>query len=149
MAKFEFRLQPVLNIKAQKEDNLKNELGKAIRKLETEKRRLAGLRKDLNGLSAEFNEKARKTPVRKLIEYKRYMDVLSFKIELQKESVNKAGANVDKVRGDLLNAVKERKILEKLKEKKHDEFLHEEKKLEQKTNDEIVSYNHSDCGGGE
>ena len=42
MAKFDFKLQPLLNLKSI-EDNMKNELGKAIQKLEDEKNKLAQL----------------------------------------------------------------------------------------------------------
>ena len=90
----------------------------------------------------EFNKKTKKTTVRKLIEVKEYLSLLDSKIKQQKENVNSAMLNVDKVREELLKAVKERKILEKLRERKYEEYLLEQKKLEQKTNDEIVSYNH-------
>lgn len=149
MAKFSFRLQSVLNVKLQREDNLKNELGKAIQRLEEEKARLAELEKSLGDTVAEFNEKAKKTTVHKLIEFNEYLSLLNSRIKQQKENVNCAALNVDKIREELLKAVKERKILEKLKEKKHDEFLLEQKKLEQQTNDEIVSYKHKDGNAGD
>jgi flagellar FliJ protein len=149
MAKFIFKLQPVLNLKQQQEDSKKNELGKAIQMLEAEKRRLAGLEDSLTVAVREFNEKTKKTTVQKLIEFNEYLSLLNSKIKSQKENVNNAALYVDKVREELLQAVKERKILEKLKEKKHDEYLVEQKKLEQKANDEIVSYNHNESSAGE
>ncbi len=149
MAKFLFKLQPVLNLKQQQEENKKNELGKAVQMLEAEKHRLAELENSLAAAVEEFNEKTRKTTVHKLIEFNDYLSVLNSKIKSQKENVNNAASYVDKVREELLTAVKERKILEKLKEKKHDEYLIEQKKLEQKTNDEIVSYNHNESSAGD
>jgi len=144
MASFSFRLQPVLNIRIQTEDNLKNELGKAIQLLELEKQKLSQLENELDGLVDEFNKKTKKTTVRKLIEVKEYLSLLDSKIKQQKENVNSAMLNVDKIREELLKAVKERKILEKLRERKYEEYLLEQKRLEQKTNDEIVSYNHKE-----
>ena len=149
MAQFSFRLQSVLKVKIQQEDNLKNELGKAIRKLESEKLKLARLKTALDDLVAEFNEKTKKTTVHKLIEYNEYLSLLTSKIKFQKENVNCAALNVDKIREELVKAVKERKILDKFKEKKLEEYLLEQKKLEQKTNDEIVSYNHKDSSPGD
>lgn len=143
MAKFSFRLQSVLNLKKQREDNLKNELGKAMRILEEEKRRLAILECSLNSLVEEFNNKAKKSTVRKLIEYKEYLTLLACNIKVQKENVNCAAHNVDKVREELLQAVKERQILDKLKEKKKEEYYTEQTRIEQKAIDEIVSYNHT------
>ena len=149
MAKFNFRLQAVLNVKTQQENNLKNELGKAIQKLETEKQKLVVLENALNDLDTEFNEKTKKATVKKLIEYNDYRSLLTAKIKLQKERVNCEAQNVDKVREELVKAVKERKILDKLKEKKKEEYLLEQKQLEQKTNDEIVSYNHNESRPGD
>jgi flagellar FliJ protein len=143
MAAFNFRLQPVLNIKIQKEKNLENELGKAVQKLEAEKLQLLRLESSLNEMVSEFNKKTKKSTVHTIIEFNGYISVLNSKIKSQKEIVNCAALNVDKIREQLLTAVKDRKILDKLKENKHEEYLLEQKRLEQKTNDEITSYKHN------
>ncbi len=142
MAKFTFNLEAVLRIKTQKEESIKNELGKAVQRLEAEKQKLAKLENTVEEITAQFNRKAKRTTVRKLIEFNEYLSLLDSKIKKQKENVNCAASDVDRIREELLQAVKERKILEKLKEKKFDEFLHEQKKLEQKSNDEHVSFMH-------
>jgi hypothetical protein len=67
MAKFIFRLEAVLNVKRQQEENIKNKLGKAIQRLEAEKQKLARLEKSKEEIIAEFNNKAKKTTVYKLI----------------------------------------------------------------------------------
>jgi flagellar FliJ protein len=142
MATFSFKLQPVLNVRIQQEDNLKNELGKAVQNLEAEKDQLLLIENALSGLVKEFNEKTKKTTVHSLIEFNEYLSLLNSKIKLQKENVNIAAQNVDKVREELVKAVKERQILDKYKEKKLEEYALEQKRLEQRTNDEIVSYKH-------
>ena len=149
MAKFSFRLQPLLSVKSQQEDNQKNELGKAMMKLEIEKAALHALEGEEERLVREFNEKSRKTTVEKLIEFNGYLSLLNSKIKRQKENVNCAARNVDKVREELIRIVKERKILDNLKDRKHEQFLFEEQKAEQKQNDEIVSYKHKGEGTGE
>lgn len=149
MAKFKFRLQTVLNYKTQQEENKKNELGKAIQQLEAEKKKLRILEGQLAKLVNEFNESAKKTTVTKLIEYNGFLSVLNKRIKAQKENVNLKAQIVDKIREELLEAVKERKILDKLKEKKLQEFFIETKKDEQKINDEIVSYNFKERSTGD
>lgn len=149
MAKFIFKLQSVLNLRKQKEDNIKNELGIAIQRLEQEKRRLSELENTLDATVREFNEKTRKTTVHELIEYNEYLSLLNSRIKSQKDNINNAAQYVDKVREELVKAVKDRKILEKLKERHYEEFLLEQKKLEQKTNDEIVSYNYNESSAGD
>ncbi len=142
MATFSFKLQPVLNVRIQQEDNLKNELGKAVQNLEAEKHRLQLLENALSNLVDEFNEKTKKATVHSLIEFNGYLSVLNAKIKLQKENVNIAAQNVDNVREELVKAVKERQIIDKYREKKLEEYAQEQKRLEQRTNDEIVSYKH-------
>ncbi|MGE5613338.1 MAG: flagellar export protein FliJ [Bacillota bacterium] len=149
MAKFTFKLQPVLNVRKQQEDNIKNELGKAIRKLEIEKQKLAELVSALDSVVAEFNDKTRKTTVRKLILYNGYISLLDSKIKHQKVNVNKASLYVDKIREELLHAMKKRKIMEKLKEKEYGSFLDEQKAAEQKTYDELAGYMHINGVTGE
>ncbi|NLK86685.1 MAG: flagellar export protein FliJ [Clostridiaceae bacterium] len=149
MARFIFKLQSVLNLKQQQEESKKNELGKAIQMLEAERSKLSELEDSMTASVKEFNEKTKKATVHKLIEFNEYISLLNSKIKSQKDNVNNAAQYVDKVREELLKAVKERKILEKLKEKKYEEYLMEQKKLEQKTNDEIVSYNHNESSAGD
>ncbi|HOQ06578.1 MAG TPA: flagellar export protein FliJ [Clostridiales bacterium] len=149
MAKFIFKMQSVLNIRKQKEDSIKNELADAMRKLEAEKRKLAELEDRLENTVREFNEKTKKSTVHELIEFNEYLSVLNSRIRSQKENVNIAAQYVDKVREELVKAMKDRKILEKLKDRQYEQFLMEQKKLEQKTNDEIVSYNYNDSNTGD
>jgi len=149
MARFIFKLQSVLDLRKQKEDSVKNELAAAMRKLQAEERKLSELENKQDDTVREFNEKTRKTTVHELVEFNEYLSVLNSRIRTQKENVNIAAQYVDKVREELVKAMKDRKILEKLKDRQYEEFLLDQKKLEQKTNDEIVSYNYSDSDTGD
>jgi flagellar FliJ protein len=149
MAKFHYKLQPLLRVKSQQEDNQKNELGKAVRKLEREKAVLKKLEKEEEELINEFNEKSKKSTVEKLIKFNEYLSYLNSRIKQQKENVNCAARNVDKVREELIRIVKERKILDNLKDRKYEQYLIEEQKQEQRLNDEITSYKHNGIDTGE
>ena len=140
MAKFIFKLQTLLKVKIQMEDNLKNDLGKAIQKFEEEKAKLRRLEFEKSRYIMEFNEKSRKTTVNNLIKFNNYISFLAVKILNQKENINLASRNVDKIREELIKIVKEREILDKLKEKKYGVFQKELLKDEQRLNDEIVSF---------
>ena len=141
MAKFIFKLQSLLNLKIQIEDSVKNELGKALKKLDREKKALERLEKMEEDSIFEFNHKAEnKITVEKLREHTSYISSLREKIALQKENVNFAQFNVDKVREKLIKIVQEREMLDKLKEKRYQEFLEEQSREDQRLNDEIVSY---------
>lgn len=145
MAKFKFRLQPLLNIKIQLEDSAKNELGKAVQKLEEEKEIGRSLLEHREKYINEFNEKASKTVrIDELRSYTMYISRLAKNIDDQNKNIKEASDSVDKYREELIKIVKERKILEKLREKKFNEYLIDMSKDEQKRMDEIVSYKYTD-----
>ncbi|HEY9059826.1 MAG TPA: flagellar export protein FliJ [Pseudobacteroides sp.] len=145
MAKFKFRLQPLLNIKIQLEDSAKNELGKAVQRLEEEKEKARFLVENREKYISEFQEKTSSyVRIDELKGYTLYISKLAQNIELQNKNIKEASDNVDRYREDLIKIVKERKILEKLKEKKYKEYLSELGKDEQKRMDEIVSYKYTE-----
>lgn len=141
MARFKFKLQALLNIKTQMEDSLKNELGKALHKLEHEKSVLKKIEDDRDKCIDRFNDKSSQgISIGRLKEYTVFISHLRDKMVRQKDNINYAQKNVDNYREQLVKIVQERKILEKLKEKKYQEYLKEQLKEEQKFADEIVSY---------
>jgi flagellar protein FliJ len=144
MAKFIFKLQPLLNIKEQMEEQLKNELGKAIQKLEAEKQVYRKL--EQQRVECIFNagsEASQGVRVDKLKDYSSYITFLKKKMEKQKENINLVQKNVDNYREQLIRVVQEKEMLEKLKEKKYREFLDEQQELEQKLIDEVVNYKYN------
>jgi flagellar protein FliJ len=150
MPKFVFKLQTLLNLKMQMEDSLKNELGKAIQKLEREKNILMQIDAEREELINKFSSESGKgIIVEKFKEYNTYIFHLKVKMELQKENINHAQKNVDRYREELIKMVQEKEMLEKLKEKKYKDFLYEQSKEEQRFNDELVSYKYNDNIAGD
>jgi flagellar FliJ protein len=144
MPGFKFRLQTVLNIKMQKENSLKNELGKAMQRLEVEKKNLSSIIIEMENCIDNFNSESSKgVTVDRLREFSAYIPVLKEHVQIQKERVKYAEQDVDNIRVILIKAVQEREILDKLKEKQYKEYMEEQVKKEQKVVDEIVSYKYS------
>lgn len=144
MGRFVFKLQSVLDLKVQVEDIKKNELGKAVQRLEAEKQVLSDYQAERENCVDGFAElSARGVQVVKLKEHNAYIQLLNTKIHAQKETVNLAEKDVDNYREKLVKAAQEREMLEKLKEKKRQEYKKEQLKEEQKINDEIISYNYN------
>lgn len=144
MAKFVFKMQSLLNIKAQMEESLKNELGKAVQKLELEKNRLIQLEEEQNDCINNLNSKTSQgILVSKIQQYNSYISLLKRKMKIQKENINYAQNIVDKYREQLIKMMQEKEMLEKLKEKKYKDYLLEKSKEDQKLNDEVVSYKYS------
>jgi flagellar FliJ protein len=143
VGKFVFKLQAVLNLKKQIEENLKNELGKAVQELERQKKKLMDIELERATYYQEINDKSSSgISVGKLKEFSSYISHLNEKIKQQKNNIKRAQKTVDKYREQLIIAVQERKMMEKLREKKYAEFMKEQQREEQKAIDEIASFNY-------
>lgn len=143
MGKFNFKLQAVLNLKKQVEDNMKNEFGKAVQELERQKRILREIELERDEYITDMNKKTTSgVSVGKLKEYGLYISLLNKKADNQKNNIKNAQECVDMYREKLIVAMQERKVMEKLKEKKFEEYLKEQQKQEQKIIDEIASFNY-------
>jgi len=133
MKRFEFPLETVLKLRESQEREWENRLAsitgecsnirREIEQFETEKSRCAldNQFRDVNSLMAVANYQARMDN-----QVKKAQKMLIIK-EKERESVLK----------DFIEASKKRKILDKLKEKKLDEYHHLRNKHEEKMNDDI------------
>ena len=148
MAKFRYRMQSILNIKVQMENQAKMELGQAQRKLMEEEERLEGLyrRKEY------YLEEGRKLrmdslKVQSLRDNEYAAARMEEYIEAQKENVRKAELLVEEARQKLQEVMIERKAQEKLREKAFEQFMAEENAKESKEVDELTSYTYGQKRG--
>ncbi len=145
MQRFAFRLGSVLKLKTQMEDNAKNNLARATKELENQKVYLEELKNvndaSINSLTEEVDEGI---PVYRVRLYNNYFSLMKEKIVNQKENVNIAEHNVDTNREVLVKAMQERKVLEKLKDKKFEEYVKDQNKAEQIGIDELNSFKFKD-----
>ena len=144
MAKFVFQMESMLRLKSRIEDQKKQEFAKALQRVEEEKAVLEKFFRDksdaINKLKGDIN--IRISPIDFGLT-NRYIEFTKEKIVIQKGVIIKVEQLLEQARLELVEATKERKMLDKLKEKKFEEYIDEEKKQEQKMVDEIVSYKYS------
>ena len=139
MAKYNFKLEKVLNYKEKVEDLKKNEFAESSHKLNIEEEKLLYY----NNYKESLLNKKRATNSASIGQYKlysSYIDDLSKKIKNQKKVVANAKEEFDKAKEELLVAMQERKSFEKLKEIQYEEYLLDMKKREEKLIDGIVTY---------
>lgn len=141
---FNFKFQSILDLKIRLEDQKKSKYGEANEELKRQKDKLNVL---LDEREHQFNlmrEKGKEgvTP-KELIVYNNYMNRLKKSIELQNVIVERAKKAVEAARLELVEAAKQRKMFETLKEKKLEEYWDEYYKKEQAQLDEIVSYKYN------
>ena len=141
MTRFIYRMQNILDIKMKLEEAARQEYGEARHALTLEEEKLdkLNLRKEeyhnlyLEALTGKLD-------FLKIQECENAIEVMDDLINAQEEQVRKASKNLEKARQKLNTVMQERKMHEKLKEKKFDEFLAELNAQENKETDEVVSY---------
>ena len=144
MAKFVYKMQSLLNVKSKLEEQAKNEYSAAQARLREEQDRLRILYERLEGYLEEGRQlRSKALNVVDLRSNTEAQERIKEFIEIQKLEVRKAEEIVEEARIKLVEAQKERKTQEKLRERAFDEFLLEIKKEENKEVDELVSYKYS------
>ncbi len=141
MAKFIYRMESLLNIKLKIEEQEKAAYSLAQAKLYEEERILSGfkqqrieyLERKREGMSGVLN-------VKDLELTENAIHTMDLKIKEQVFNVKRATKEVETARARLDNAMKERKIQEKLKENAFEEFKKEVNAEEQQEINELVSF---------
>ena len=141
MARFQYRMQNILNIKLRQEEQQKTAFGIAQRKLNDEEEKLAELMARREGYMDEGREmRKRAISVYDLSSNRDAVNVMDEIIAGQRIAVMRAQKNLEVERQRLTEAMQERKMHERLREKAYERFLEEERKEEAKINDERSSF---------
>jgi flagellar FliJ protein len=150
MKKFRFRLQKVMELKEEIEKQRKLELSEARRHLMDEKQKLEEMEthnKDCWN-TVERIETADRVNPWELVCAHRYMHKLEEEMMWQSGKVLEVEAAFDEKRIKLLEASKERKMLEKLKEKRFSTYRTDADRKEQKILDEFAAMQFTRHRGG-
>lgn len=135
---FNFRFEKILELKRKREDSLKSELASLnLKKVELleEKERLSW---ELTSLKLELIERQGKGLVGEELKlYLQFIDSLSFLINKTDKEIAELEERIKAKREELIEASKERKKFEKLKEKAFESYLEEELNKERAFLDEI------------
>jgi flagellar FliJ protein len=143
LKKFKFGLQPVLSHRQFIEETLQKELARLQRRLAKERDRLDHHKDKQRHLTAELEQEQRQgTNSSTLLLYSNFLEQLAADIQQQTHKVTALVQQTDAKREELLDAMKNRKALEKFKEKKLAEHTAMLAKKEQAFLDEIGSSRH-------
>lgn len=141
MAVFRYRMQNILEIKEKQEEQQRTVFAEAQRRLADEEEKL----EELLSRREEYREEGRKKRqsalhVFDIIENDHAVETMDTMIASQRSQVARAEKQVELERQRLTEAMQERKIHERLREKAYERFLQEERAREAKENDERSSY---------
>lgn len=132
------------------EESIKNDLANAIRNIEKEINKLDSFNNQRNDGIVRLRElMPQGISVQKMKEHNAFIDSLGVRINSQKKAVIEAEMVADKIRERLVQVVKERKMLEKLKEKQFEEWRLVEQKKEELTLGEIAGYKYIERKAGD
>lgn len=140
MAGFNFKLERVLNYKKTVENQKKSRFAQVRQRLTKEESLLEDYYRYKKSLIEEKNSSSIKIKAGELALYNSYIDTINRRIENQMSIVSKTKEELDHAKREMLNAVMEKKIFEKLKENQYEEFIYQQGKEEEKLNDNLVSY---------
>jgi flagellar FliJ protein len=141
--KFEFRLERLKDLKKILEDTARIELGKKSKQRQLVEDEINQISNKIDTFSTEFIKEVKDTisitKLSNMIEYKNYLNeqLSQLHLVLQEKLQEEETA-----RQNYLRAKNEKDILQKLKDKRFDEFKMQEKRADIKELDEIARLNH-------
>lgn len=139
-----FKLQSVLKLRQQVEDTQKRELGRLRQKEAELKQRQEQLWTKKEYMMRSYELALRDTiHVNELQVINHYVSALEVQIKGVNQEVNEIQEKIKQQQKMLQEAMKDRKIMENLKEIKLQEYYEEVKQKEQLLADELVSYKYS------
>jgi len=129
-AKKKFRLQKVLEVRELIEKNRQKDFAGAKQNLQIENEELEHLENKKDGFTQSMNT-LKKAKVSQFRGNQAYLETLKQAVADKHETIAVLEESVEAKRQHLLEAAKDRKALEKLKERKTDAAIHEENQIEQ------------------
>jgi flagellar FliJ protein len=150
MGAFKFRLEPVVSLKKKVEDERKMALAVAKKDLRQRETRLINLcerKQECQNMMGAAMDRGNLDISQKLIYYA-YIERLADEIASHTTAVERSKEDVETKRDLLLESSREKKALEKLRERLRERHLAEARKCEQKSLDETAAKLHRRKGDG-
>ena len=138
MKKFKFRLQNVMDLKEKREDEAKRNYAIILGDFQKEKDKLGSLVQSLVLFNVEFEDKISKNP-ENISCYYQYREKLNEDIHAQRVVLDKTAQKLETAKKELMDVRKERKKIERIKEKDFEKYIETAKKIEQNFIDEIAT----------
>lgn len=144
---FKFKLASILSLREKMEESKKRELGAAnLYKDQLQAEELDLIAKREEAVQVIKSHNTQSIDIRNLRAFNIYDGYMKQAIERKNNEVKKAEKQVEEKREALLEAVKDKKIIENLKEIHKELFIEEQKQSEQTIVDDLVTYKYGRKG---
>ena len=139
--KFDYQLETVLKVKKIKEKKEQEKFAESQREYFLEKKKEKEIEDEKKAKAVELKGmmKGAIPNMEKIVQRREHLNLLKEHLDAQIEKVLEASRNLEKQRGKLLIAMKDRKIIDKDKEHKLDKYNEVMKQLDIKFMDEIAT----------
>lgn len=139
MKKFRFKLQKLLDLRQAQEKVVKNELAKLIHIQNIEKNRQNELRQRISEEKTALRKRMQDESFsyKEIFVYERFKDASFKAINIAERKIQEMEPEIQRVREKLVEASRERKVVEKLKERKFEEYMYEANRELAKENDDV------------
>ena len=139
MKKFEFKLKSLLDIREAAEKKIKNEMAVLLNKQNAIKLRQQNFRDRIIIERESFGKKMvdKKIAYQDILMFERFTDSSFRAIDIAEQEIQAMEGDIQKVRERLIEASRERKVVEKLKERKWKQFIYELNRETNKENDDM------------
>lgn len=140
MKKFRFSLETVLEYKQQVLESLQTEHGALLAQVRRQEERIEKLEADYRAMAGEFNQrKAEGISILDAIKYEQYLRAMERQIEEAYCRLEELRRQAEKKRAEVVEAKKETSSIEKLREKKLENYNKAIQKSEEAIIDEFVT----------
>lgn len=141
MARFRYRMQNILELKEKLEEQERNNFAARRRALDEEEEKMRLVLDKRNAAAAEGKALRNGTvDIQKIKENRRMQEYADEEVKQQRVKLKVAEKNLDMARRRMTEAVQERKIHERMREKAFERFVAEVNAAEVKEIDELTSY---------
>jgi flagellar FliJ protein len=140
MKKFTFQLETVMDYKNQKLESKRNEHGQAIAKVNKQKEKIAEIIKKYSDVNSEFNEKKQHgITIVEAMEYSVFLQKLDSQLKQEEVILGELKKIEEKKRSEVVEVKIETSTLEKLKEKKYEQYKKDVQKSEELFIEEFIT----------
>ena len=138
MKKFNFKLQTLLNLREAREREIRNELAKIVSMQNREREKQGDLRRRIDEQKSLFGDRLRRGTYSsaEAILFERFVDVSLRAIDAAEGRIREMEPRVREVRERLIEASRARKVVEKLRERRREEYDYAVNRELNKENDE-------------
>ncbi|MFH1077634.1 MAG: flagellar FliJ family protein [Pseudomonadota bacterium] len=140
--KFNYDLETVLKVRGIREKKEQEKFAEKKREYNTEKQKEEAITEEKKGKEEELRGVFKRGPIsdfEKVLRRRSHLDVLKDDLDKQVEKVIEASKLLEEQRARLVESMKDKKIMEKHKEKKFDEYNKIMQDMEVKFLDEIAT----------